>query len=293
MVCRTTGEGRSRVLGPRWLASTFVLLTLGVAGCLFVPIPDKGPDPIPDPALQFLEADGTTRNDVLDQLGEPNWRFDDYRVFAYDGIRVHGTMYWGYFIASTWGAGSAGVGSAPIRKRKTLYIAFNEHWYVVASSVQTPSVLINRSIRGQVEEWTEHEHIEHSDVDFSVPPGQSVIVFYRPGGIFDYGTADVQVRVDGVTITQLQEETYLPIVVEPGKHDIQIVPINHFGEDDPNHSPAESSITTSSDETVYLWVRVGSAFSYSAKLKIRPESEAREKLGELGLISPPPAYAGW
>ena len=82
--------------------ASFLLLV--AAGCLLVPIPDKGPDPLPDASLQFLEADGTTRDDVLDQLGEPAWRFDEYRVFVYERYRYLGKLFWGYY--------------APLRRRR-------------------------------------------------------------------------------------------------------------------------------------------------------------------------------
>ena len=272
--------------------ASFLLLV--AAGCLIVPIPDKGPDPLPDAALQFLEADGTTRDDVLDQLGEPAWRFDEYRVFVYERYRYLGKLFWGYFVPV--GSGAADAGTLPMREHIALYVAFDAYGEVVAHSFPKQPLVYSlafKSIRGRVEKWAKKEHLERIDLEFVVPPGRSGVVFYRPGGFWEPPDLHASILIDGVRIAEMQGGTYLPIVVEPGDHDVQVVPINPVPEPVSKRPSIETSIATGPDETVYLWLKLERSKKSGAKLERRPESKAMEKLAGLELISPPAAYAGW
>jgi hypothetical protein len=123
--------------------ASFLLLV--ATGCLIVPIADKGPEPFPDAALQFLEAGGAGRADVLDQLGEPDWRFDEYRVFVYERDRYYGGLGW------------------VVVSRRTLYIAFDAHGQVVAHSLPKPPLIGSSGFkitRDRVEKWAKKEHRE-------------------------------------------------------------------------------------------------------------------------------------
>lgn len=270
--------------------ASFLLLV--AAGCLIVPIPDKGPDPFPDAALQFLKADGTTRDDVLNRLGEPDWRFDDYRVFVYERRRYMGKVFW---LFATPAGGD--MGTVPSWERKTLYIAFDAHGQVVAHSFPKPPFIYSlafKTIRDRVEWWAKKEHLERIDLEFVVPPGRSAFVFYRPGGFWDSSDFHASILIDGVPIAEVPEGTYLPILVEPGDHDVQVVPINLVvPEADSKRPSIEASIATGPDETVYLWLKLEVLKQSGTKLERRHESKAMGKLAELELIGPPPAYAGW
>jgi hypothetical protein len=288
MVCLTTGERRHRVLGQRWFASTFVLLTLVAAGCLPLLVSDEGPDPFPDATLQFLEGRGATRDDVLDQLGEPDWRFDEYRVFVYEKSRYLGKLFLTF-------PGGATAGPIPRREPIDLYVAFDAHEQVVAHSLpELPSIysMSFKSIRDRVEKWAKKEHLERIDLVFVVPPGQSGVVFYRPGGFSDSSSFHAWILIDGVPIAEVPEGAYLPILIEPGEHDVQVIPITiSFTPEADSKRSIEASIATGPDETVYLWLKI--VVPSDANLEKRPEPEAKKALGKLGLISPPPAYAGW
>jgi hypothetical protein len=269
--------------------ASFLLLV--AAGCLPVPIPDKGPDPFPNATLQFLEAGGATRNDVLDQLGEPAWRFDEYRVFVYERRRYLGELLW-LFVVPGGGAGA----TSPGWEHKRLYIAFDAHGQVVAHSLPKPPFIYSlgfKSTRDRVEKWAKKEHLERIDLEFVVPPGRGGVVFYRPGGFSDSSDLHASILIDGVHIAEVPEGTYLPVLVEPGDHDVQVVPINLVPEADSKRPSIEASITTGPEETVYLWLKLEILKQSGAKLERRPESKAMEKLAELELISPPAAYAGW
>jgi hypothetical protein len=265
-----------------------LLMTVAV-GCLAIPIfNEKGPDSLSDSALQFLEAGGATRADVLRQLGEPNWRVDDYRIFAYDGVRHIGEMHWGYWIPVP--GGPTGDGVSPMQERKTVYIAFDERGQVVAHTIwKLPLIYIGTvNIRYTVERWARKEHFERINLEFAVPPDRSGIIFFRTGRWRDINAS---IQVDGLPIAQLQVNTYLPMLVDPGRHDVHVVPINSiFLDVDKRKSPMSTSIATSSGGIVYLRVSFEGS---GVKLKKYPEPEARKKLGKLGLIGPPPAYAGW
>jgi hypothetical protein len=266
--------------------ASFLLLV--AAGCLPLLVSDEGPHPFPDATLQFLEARGATRDDVLDQLGEPDWRFDEYRVFVYEKSRYLGKLFLTFISGGT-------AGPIPRREPIDLYVAFDAHGQVVAHSLPKPGFIYSmafKHIRGRVEKWAKKEHLERIDLEFVVPPGRSGVVFYRPGGFWDSSDLHALILIDGVPIAEVPEGAYLPILIEPGDHDVQVVPItiSLTPEVDSKRS-MEASIATGPDETVYLWLKI--VVLSDAKLEKRPEPEAKKALGKLGLISPPPAYAGW
>ena len=191
------------------------------------------------------------------------------------------------------------MGVKELWSREILFIAFDAHGKVVAHSVPkrvSSFTFGSNVIRNRVEKWAEKEHLERIDLTFAVPPCRSGIVFYRPRSVFNETVIDVWILVDGVLVAQVQVGTYLPIVVEPGGHDVQVVPINFFRQTNPSWAPIETSVATSSDETVFLRVDVGPVGFWqmiSTKIKKYSEPKARQEMDELGLISPPPAYAGW
>jgi len=266
--------------------ASFLLLV--AAGCLI--LPKKGPEPFPDPALQFLEAGGAGRADVLHQLGEPDWRFDDYRVFVYEGAQHLGTMIYGSLPATV----------SPMLKREVLFIAFDAEGRVAGHAVQKPSPLERalglgrHSIHQRVQDWSAEQQLERVDLGFAVPPKRSGIVFYRTQRFWDTGSMDADVSVDGVPIGQVEEGTYLPIVVEPGRYDLHLLVRNFYRRAPTGSKSVDAAVTVKLDETAYmlLEIRHGSG-PFRVKVERRPELEARDKLGELALVSPPPAYAGW
>ena len=63
--------------------------TLGLSGCVVVPIPPIGTDEITPETLGRLQPGKTTRIEVLMSLGDPTRRLEADRFFVYDWSESH------------------------------------------------------------------------------------------------------------------------------------------------------------------------------------------------------------
>jgi outer membrane protein assembly factor BamE (lipoprotein component of BamABCDE complex) len=86
--------------------SSLVPLGLVFAGCLYVPYHSAAPGSRLEPdaeSFDFLRS-GPTREQVLLQLGEPDWVAKDQAIFVYTWKAE-----WGFFIVGGYGGGAADV----------------------------------------------------------------------------------------------------------------------------------------------------------------------------------------
>ncbi len=71
-----------------------LLLAAGLfsVSCTTQPVREQSPEAVAERLeLDFIESNVTTRQQVLDELGEPFYEFDDGRIYAYYLTRSQGT----------------------------------------------------------------------------------------------------------------------------------------------------------------------------------------------------------
>ena len=106
------------------------LILLGMlllsGGCMVLPIPtdeDKvlAGTPVSEQQLAFLTLNVTTRQEVIERLGNPSLIWEDARVFAYRWEMRQGILFW-----ALSGYTTSAVGIHDIAKHYLLLIQFDE-----------------------------------------------------------------------------------------------------------------------------------------------------------------------
>jgi hypothetical protein len=77
--------------------------------------------PVTEEQLSFIVANITTRQDVIEKLGNPNVIWEDHRVFAYNWDMRQGILFWA--VGAYY---SGGAGMTDIPKHYLLLIQFDE-----------------------------------------------------------------------------------------------------------------------------------------------------------------------
>lgn len=111
---------------PAFVAALVAIAWL--SGCLAVPLSEpkvlEGAEVTPE-QLEFLAAGVTTRDEVVERLGQPDIEWEDARVFSYDW-----DMRWGVLIWAVGGYSVGYVGITDIPVHHLLLIEFDEDWRV-------------------------------------------------------------------------------------------------------------------------------------------------------------------
>lgn len=113
-----------------------LILPLLCTGCILIPIPHEESTLAVRPGIshpdhaRFIQADVTTRTDVLLQLGEPDFAWDHDRIFLYHWSTTDFAVLWA---VGGYGSGNAGVYDLP--KDHDLLIQFNSAGRVCRSEI--------------------------------------------------------------------------------------------------------------------------------------------------------------
>jgi len=100
------------------------------AGCIMVPVPTTenkvlAGQPVTEEQLAFLITKVTTKQEVLEHLGNPNVIWEDACIFVYNWKMRRGILFWAVGGASQ-GAMSGNAGMTDIPKHYLLLIKFDE-----------------------------------------------------------------------------------------------------------------------------------------------------------------------
>ena len=118
------------LMNPRTLIALLFSVLLSLTSCVMLPIPTTegkvlAGKPVTEEQLSFLVANITTRQDVIERLGNPNIIWEDRRVFAYNWDMRQGILFWAVGAHYTGGAGMI-----DIPKHYLLLIQFDEQYLV-------------------------------------------------------------------------------------------------------------------------------------------------------------------
>jgi outer membrane protein assembly factor BamE (lipoprotein component of BamABCDE complex) len=113
-------------MNPRILIAALLWATLTLGGCVAVPVPTKEDKvlsgrPVTEEQIAFLTPKVTTKQEVIEQLGNPNIIWEDARVFVYNWEMRQGVLFWA--AGATY---SGAVGAKDIPKYYLLLIQFDD-----------------------------------------------------------------------------------------------------------------------------------------------------------------------
>ncbi len=136
------------------LIPLLLCIWLGFAGCVMMPIPtaeDKVIDgrQVTEEQLSFLTPKITTKQEVLERLGNPVVIWENAHIFVYNWKMRQGIMFWAYGAYYTGGAGMT-----DIPKHYLLLIQFDEQDLV--SHFERTVCPMDMSYKECLMEWVEH-----------------------------------------------------------------------------------------------------------------------------------------
>lgn len=107
----------------------FCVLLL-VASCIMIPIPTPeskilAGTPVTEEQLDFLNLESTTKQVVMERLGNPDFFWEDEHIFTYNWDMRQGILFWAIGGMSQ-GAMAGGGGITDIPKHYLLLIQFDE-----------------------------------------------------------------------------------------------------------------------------------------------------------------------
>jgi hypothetical protein len=271
---------------------------LMVQGCVVVPIPTAkktlaGTEI--EPARQKLIQVGvTTASEVVKELGPPAAHFDDIRVYAYAWEARIGYVFWfiygGLGYPQDGATGDRGVGT--LTQGYVMLIEFDEQDRV--RRFERTKQGNRETVRSRAVAWAKAGKnaaalgLPSKFVPLAVPPGQSAIYVYRPGGWSEpilAGGAAVEVSMTEQKRADLRRKEYIVWIVEPGSHEITMSP-QYLPGNKTTYSPGTLAgytiVAAQPDQAAYVEIRVATkGGNYGPLATIVPEAEAMQTLSKL------------
>jgi len=223
-------------LGMRRRAVAALLLSLlasVLSGCVAVPI--SGPREDPFAGIRFVEEEislvapvGRSRQEVISSLGQPTIELEQYRLFVYPWIE-HKSDWLVFLIPPGPLLYSF---TTPRTQDWGLFIAFDADDRVANAALlkRPPWRSINAVARG----WLQAQGVKlpPPNATFAimpVPEGRSHLYVYRVRkGHSAFETLcpwPIAVSRDGAVRSELNEETFVMLTVDPGQHDLVADPL--------------------------------------------------------------------
>lgn len=249
-------------------------------GCVsFIPIPVFtgtviSGSKITDENITFLSTGRTTREEVIQKLGQPSMEFKDLHIIVYSWIIRIGYM-------------------APdfidIPQEHVLLVALDEKDIVLNYEISIKPWPFD-TIRGHTLRWIEREQIDvpkPSDkfIPLEIPQGQSVIYIFRSEGHEDVSMLHPAVSIDSKLVAELRKGGYIASVLQPGIHQISVDPVpKPWGYEYilAKRRPIRTvSLNVLSDTDYYLIVRIKPGDVIESELTTIPEEEALPVINNL------------
>jgi len=227
--------------GSNWIWIAFAPLLLGflMAGCVAVPIPVASESPlfgnrVEEKEVASVAAVGQSREEVISNLGKPTIELKDLRILVYPWIEHE---YDWLFI----GAGFAAI--TPMTQDWALLVAFDDKDRVTHAGLvkQIVKIFSRESINTTARNWADAQGINTPLLPTtfalsSAPIDKSLLYVFRTKRKSLFGGAawpwPVALAVDGQYISEMHNETYIALKVEPGKHELlsDALPSYHYVE---------------------------------------------------------------
>lgn len=271
-------------------------LLLVTLGCVVVPIPTAKKTLVGteiEAARQKLIQPGvTTASEVVKELGPPTARFDDIRVYAYAWESRIGYLLWA-FGGGGPEAGTTGDGGVEtLTQGYVLLIEFDEHNHV--RRFERTKKGSHDTVRSRAVAWAKAGKsaaalaLPGKFVSLVIPPGQTAIYIYRPGGWSEpvlAGGVAVKVGVAEQKRADLRRKEFVAWVVEPGSYEISMSPYYLPG-NKTTYSPGTlagyTNVTVLPDQAAYVEIRLDAKDGhYGPRATVMPDAEAMRTLMKL------------
>jgi len=202
-----------------------------MAGCVVVPISGPSEAPLAGKRITVQEAKavaavGKSRAEVVSVLGRPTIELQDLKIAVYPWIEHKGDLLALWLLAYPIGA------EIPETEDWALLVAFDEGEHVARAGLARwkPSESINTTAR----DWAESQGLKGPlpQTGFAaspIPQNKSLIYIFRSAPPSSWKTVlgagvswprPVAVAVDGTYVSEMHDETYVALVVEPGLHEL-------------------------------------------------------------------------
>ncbi len=108
------------------IVAILLFAVLALTGCIILPIPTSeskllAGKQVTEDQFSFLIPNVTTKDEVIQELGNPNVIWEDARIFSYNWEKRQGILFWA---VGGYGGGAGGMTDIP--KRYHLLIQFDE-----------------------------------------------------------------------------------------------------------------------------------------------------------------------
>jgi outer membrane protein assembly factor BamE (lipoprotein component of BamABCDE complex) len=139
------------IMYDRALIPLLLCISLWSGGCVMVPVPTSEDKiltgkQVTEEQLVFLTAGVTTKQEILERLGNPRVIWEDARVYVYNWQMRQGILFW------AWGAYyTGGFGMTDIPRHYLLLIQFDEQDRV--QRVDRTVCPLHRSYADCLREW--------------------------------------------------------------------------------------------------------------------------------------------
>jgi hypothetical protein len=222
---------------------------------------------ITDENIAFFNTGRTTREEVIQNLGQPSIEFKDIHIIVYSWLtRI------GYLLDS---------GNTDLAREDLLLVAFDNNDILLNYEISERRTWQFGTIRGYVLRWAERKQIEvpkpsEKFIPLEIPQGQSVIYIFRPKTFLDPSSLNPVVRIDSKVVAQLRKGGYIVSDLQPGIHHISVNPLH--GPDSVNvlDLPTRTvSLKFLPDTAYYLQVKLIQGFVIEPEMTIIPEEEAQ------------------
>ena len=200
------------------LSFTSLVLLIVVQGC--IPVPGKKVvqgERLTKEDIHFIKPSVTTRSELIDKLGDPDWHFDNYRIIAYTWRTIGAYILWpeqGWF--------GVGLDTKPISKPYVLLITFDSEDRVSHFDL---NARLSSTVRKHAKKYAKKQGLIKQELLSSLSPlvDQSIIYIYRPGGSRDAPLLHAPlVSINGKKVAELLKGTYKTIIVPPGHYSIAV-----------------------------------------------------------------------
>jgi len=204
------------------------LLASVLSGCVADPI--SGPRDDPFAGIRFVEEEislvapvGRSRQEVISSLGQPTIELEQYRLFVYPWIEHKSD--WFVFLVPGPLLSSF---TTPRTQDWALFIAFDADDRVANAALLKRFPL--RSINAVARGWLQAQGVKlpppnATFATMPVPEGRSHLYVYRVRTVHGMLGPEpcpwpIAVSLDGAVRSDLSEETFVMLTVDPGQHDL-------------------------------------------------------------------------
>ena len=266
-----------------------VLIFLLPTGCvpLIIPTSPKtvAGTEIHEEETTSIQPGMTTREEIVERLGEPDWQFDDIGIIAYRWTKQewNNVMIWLAPYPSSGGISEFETGRSYI-----LFFLFDIDQKLTAHEIVKQSTWPGSTVRKEARNWAGKQgvllpHCAKGFISPNIPKNRSVICVYRKSGFSDcpdWGTIPL-IRLDGKNAVELPKKQYFLLYVSPGSHEISVNPVpNHFALVSPESRPIRTiTVNTLPSKPLYLEIKITHGRGMMEPiLTVRPEADVVDKL---------------